>query len=196
MNVLWYYAIGFVVVWVLAILLRNKLNISIEGIVLMLKTDKLRSVIDKIAKISPRFWRGYTNIGVPVGIIFMVVMVISLIYSLKLMFETPTVSLVLPGVDIPGSPLYIPFGTGIIALATVMIIHEGGHGVLARVEGISIKSVGLLLLAVIPGAFVEPDDDEIKKAKEILEGDAKSKLAGYCESLLESRERIYGEKKN
>jgi membrane-associated protease RseP (regulator of RpoE activity) len=32
-------------------------------------------------------------------------------------------------------------------------------------EKISIKSIGLLLFAIIPGAFVEPDEDELKEAK-------------------------------
>lgn len=167
MNVLWYYAIGFVIIWVLAYLLRNKLNITMQGLVLMLKTEKLHDIIDKIAKRCPRFWKTYMNIGIPVGLFFLVLMLVSLVWSLQLMFETPTVSLILPGVDIPGSPIYIPFATGLLALATVLIIHEGGHGVLARVEGISIDSVGLLLFAIIPGAFVEPNEDELKKANGI-----------------------------
>ena len=45
------------------------------------------------------------------------------------------------------------------------MIHEFGHGILARAEGVRIKSIGLLLLAVLPGAFVEPDEDDIKKSK-------------------------------
>ncbi|MDO5825802.1 MAG: site-2 protease family protein [Methanosphaera sp.] len=163
MNVLWYYAIGFVVVWVLAFLLKGKYNITINGIVLMLKTDKLEQLISKIASISPRFWKALMNMSIPLGLFFMAVMVISLIISLQLMFETPTVSLILPGVDVPGSPIYVPFFTGFVALATVLVIHEGGHGVLARAEGVSIDSVGLLLALVIPGAFVEPNEDEIKK---------------------------------
>lgn len=167
MNVLWYYLIGFIIVWVLAFLLKDKFNITIDGIVLMLKTDKLYNLIDRIAKLCPRVWTFIMNIGIPVGIFFMILMVISLILSLQLMFETPTVSLILPGVDIPGSPLYIPFGTGLIALATVLIIHEGGHGIIARVEGVSIKSVGLLLMVIIPGAFVEPDDEEVQKLNTI-----------------------------
>ena len=167
MNALWYYAIGFVIIWVLAYLLRNKLNITMQGLVLMLKTEKLHDIIDKIAKKSPRFWKAYMNIGIPIGLFFLVLMLVSLVWSLQLMFETPTVSLILPGVDIPGSPIYIPFATGLLALATVLIIHEGGHGVLARVEGISIDSVGLLLFAIIPGAFVEPNEDELKKANGI-----------------------------
>ncbi|OED29999.1 site-2 protease family protein [Methanosphaera sp. WGK6] len=167
MNGLWYYLIGFIIIWILAFLLKNKYNITREGIVLMLKTEKLKGVLDRIASVSPKFWKGYMNICIPIGIFFMILMVISLILSVQLMFEMPTVSVILPGVDIPGSPIYIPFVTGLLALATVLIIHEGGHGVLARVEGISVDSVGLLLLAVIPGAFVEPNQEEINKANGI-----------------------------
>lgn len=163
MNVLWYYAIGFIIVWVLAFLLKDKYNITIDGIVLMLKTEKLEHLITRIANISPRFWKCYLNLSIPFGLFFMIVMLVSLLISLRLMFETPTVSLILPGVDIPGSPIYVPFVTGFIALATVLVVHEGGHGVLARAEGVSIDSVGLILLAVIPGAFVEPNEDEIKR---------------------------------
>ena len=164
MNALWYYAIGFVIVWVLAMLLKGKYDsISVQGIVIMLKTEKLHDIIDKIAKKVPKFWKAYMNVGIPIGFFFMGLMFVAILWSLQLMFEIPTVSLILPGVDIPGSPLYIPFGTGLLALATVLIIHEGGHGVLARVEGVAIDSVGLLLMLIIPGAFVEPNEEELKK---------------------------------
>lgn len=167
MNALWYYVIGFIIIWVLAFLLKGKYNITVEGIVLMLKTERLHDIIDKIAKKAPRFWKTYMNIGIPVGFFLMILMLVSLVWSLQLMFEMPTVSLILPGVDVPGSPLYIPFGTGMLALATVLIIHEGGHGVLARVENVAIDSVGLLLFLIIPGAFVEPNEEELKKVNGI-----------------------------
>lgn len=163
MNALWYYAIGFVVIYILAFLLKNKYNITMDGIVLMLKTERLHDIIDKIAKKAPRFWTAYMNLAIPIGFVLMIVMLVSLIMSIQLMFEMPTVSLILPGVDVPGSPLYIPFATGMLALATVLIIHEGGHGVLARVEDVAIDSVGLLLFLIIPGAFVEPNEEEMKK---------------------------------
>ncbi len=148
----------------------------------MLKTERLKGLINTIAKRCPRVWKMYMNIAMPVGVVFLVIMVISLIYSLQLMFETPTVSLVLPGVDIPGSPIYIPFASGILALATVMIIHEGGHGILARCENVAIDSVGVLLLIIIPGAFVEPNDEEVKK----LNGTSKLRIyfAGPMFNLL------------
>lgn len=163
MNALWYYAIGFVLVWTLALLLKGKYNITIQGIVVLFKTERLHDIIDKIARKAPRFWKAYMNIGIIVGFFLMIIMFVAIIWSLQLMFEMPTVSLILPGVDIPGSPIYIPFVTGFLALATVLVIHEGGHGILARVEGVAIDSVGLLLMIIIPGAFVEPNEEELKK---------------------------------
>ena len=50
---------------------------------------------------------------------------------------------------------------------TVLVVHEFGHGIISRVEGVRIKSIGVLLLAVLPGAFVEPDEEDIEKSKRI-----------------------------
>ena len=41
------------------------------------------------------------------------------------------VSIVIPGVEMPGSSIYIPFFYGLIALATVLIVHEFSHGFIA-----------------------------------------------------------------
>ena len=46
-----------------------------------------------------------------------------------------------------------------------MIVHEFSHGIQSVGEKIPIKSIGLLLFAIIPGAFVEPDEDKLKEAK-------------------------------
>jgi hypothetical protein len=53
----------------------------------------------------------------------------------------------------------------LVAIAILIVVHEGAHGVAARFEGIKVKSAGVLLIAIIPGGFVEPDEDEFKKAK-------------------------------
>lgn len=88
-----------------------------------------------------------------------------IIMSLQYMFQSPQAALLLPGVDIPGSPIYIPVFSGIIALILLMVVHEFGHGILARAQGVGIKSIGVILLAVLPGAFVELDEEDVKKAK-------------------------------
>ncbi|WP_409200206.1 site-2 protease family protein [Methanobrevibacter sp. DSM 116169] len=168
MNGIWYYAIAFVLIWVVAIVFKNKLEkhgVEIEFPVLMWKTRRLRGFIDKIANISPRFWKWFMNIGLVICVFFMIFMAYSLVMSLSTIMETPNVSILLPGVEMPGSPIFIPFLFGFIGLITVIVVHEFSHGILARAEKVNIKSIGLLLFTILPGAFVEPDEDEMKKAK-------------------------------
>ncbi len=167
MNVLWFYAIAFIIIWVLAFVFKDRLKIDITGPLLMRRTQRLRGFIDSTANRSPRFWRWGLNIGLPIAIFFMALMLYFLVISLQTLLQAPQVQVLLPGVDIPGSPIVVPLGYGIIALMTVMVVHEFGHGIISRVEGVKIKSIGVLLLAVLPGAFVEPDEDDIKKSKRI-----------------------------
>lgn len=105
------------------------------------------------------------NVGIVVAFGAMAFITWTLVSSLPSVFEAPAVSIVIPGVEMPGSSIYIPFFYGLIALATVLVVHEFSHGIQSVGEKISIKSIGLLLFAIIPGAFVEPDEDELKEAK-------------------------------
>ncbi|HEV8361187.1 MAG TPA: site-2 protease family protein, partial [Candidatus Thermoplasmatota archaeon] len=72
---------------------------------------------------------------------------------------SPEYLLVLPGIN----PL-IPLWYGLLSLAIALIVHEGAHGVVARAHQIKVKSLGLLLLVVPIGAFVEPDEEELERA--------------------------------
>ncbi len=105
------------------------------------------------------------NVGIVVAFGAMAFITWTLVSSLPSVFEAPAVSIIIPGVEMPGSSIYIPFFYGLIALATVLVVHEFSHGIQSVGEKISIKSIGLLLFAIIPGAFVEPDEDELKEAK-------------------------------
>jgi membrane-associated protease RseP (regulator of RpoE activity) len=182
LNALWYYAVGFIIIWVIAILFRKQLKIDIEGPLLMRRTKRLRGFIDGIAQRSPRFWKLTMNIGIPVGFFFMLLMLYLLIISLQTLLQAPSVGLILPGVDIPGQPIFIPLGYGLIGLATVIIVHEFAHGILARVEGVRIKSIGVLLLAILPGAFVEPDEEEVKKVSRLAK--LRIYVAGSISNLM------------
>jgi membrane-associated protease RseP (regulator of RpoE activity) len=182
LNALWYYAVGFIIIWIIAILFRKQLKIDIEGPLLMRRTKRLRGFIDGIAQRSPRFWKWTMNIGIPVGFFFMILMLYFLIISLQTLLQAPSVGLILPGVDIPGQPIFIPLGYGLIGLATVIIVHEFAHGILARVEGVRIKSIGVLLLAILPGAFVEPDEEEVKKVSRLAK--LRIYVAGSISNLM------------
>jgi membrane-associated protease RseP (regulator of RpoE activity) len=72
----------------------------------------------------------------------------------------PQVNLLIPGLN-----PYVPIVYGWIALVIAMVVHEGSHGVIARYFKYRVRSSGLIFLAILPmGAFVDIDEDEIKKA--------------------------------
>ena len=59
----------------------------------------------------------------------------------------------------------IPLGWGAMAFVIALVIHEFGHGLLARAHGMRIRSFGLLQLGPLPlGAFAEPQYQELHKA--------------------------------
>lgn len=168
MNGIYYYLIAFAIIWILVGIFHNKLadyGVELNFPVVMWKTQRLRGLISRISNFSPTFWRWYMNVGIIVAYGAMIFITWTLISTLPSVFDTPAVSIVIPGVEMPGSSIYIPFFYGLIALATVLIVHEFSHGIQAVGEKIPIKSIGLLLFIILPGAFVEPDEDELKKAK-------------------------------
>lgn len=170
MNGIYYYLIAFVVIWILVAIFHDRLSdhgVELNFPVIMWKTKRLRGLISRISNLSPRFWRWYMNIGIIVAFGAMIFITYTIVATLPSVFETPSVSIVIPGVDIPGSQIYVPFVYGLIGLATVLVVHEFSHGIQAVGEKIPIKSIGLLLFIILPGAFVEPDEDKLKEAKRI-----------------------------
>jgi len=66
---------------------------------------------------------------------------------------------------LPGINPFLPLAYGWIGIVCAIAIHEGAHGVAARSLGLDVKSSGLLFFLVIPiGAFVDVDEDQLKKA--------------------------------
>jgi membrane-associated protease RseP (regulator of RpoE activity) len=50
----------------------------------------------------------------------------------------------------------------LVPLIVTIVFHELAHGVAARADDIPVKSAGVFALFVLPGAFVEPDEEYIK----------------------------------
>ncbi|MEK9651466.1 MAG: M50 family metallopeptidase, partial [Poseidonia sp.] len=68
-------------------------------------------------------------------------------------------------VAVPGLNPVIPLGWGALAFVVSLVIHEFGHGLLARGHGMRVRSFGLLQLGPLPlGAFAEPQSDELMRA--------------------------------
>lgn len=168
MNGIYYYLIAFVLIWILVAIFREKLSnhgVELNFPVIMWKTQRLRGLISKISNFSPTFWKWYMNVGIVVAFGAMIFITYTVISSIPSAFETPSVSIMIPGVDVPGSSIYVPFIYGLLGLASVVLIHEFSHGILSIREKIPIKSIGLLLFFILPGAFVEPDEESLLKSK-------------------------------
>jgi hypothetical protein len=85
----------------------------------------------------------------------------------------------------PGLNEYIPFVWGWIALFVTMVVHEFAHGILSRVEGVRVKSMGIVTILVAPiAAFVEPTKRSSLAPRRNRLQYPKEPGSGYC--LLES----------
>lgn len=133
---------------------------------------------------SPIKILGYA--GIVLGFAGMAFVVGSVFYALYALFFIPnapaSVAPVLPGVKIPGTTFFIPFWEGIIAIFIVAVVHEFGHGVIARAHKVEIKSTGPFVMGPFFGAFVEPDENSLKKKKSLVQLSIFS--AGPCFNLL------------
>ncbi|WP_297498195.1 site-2 protease family protein [Thermococcus sp.] len=145
-------------------------GLSVDFFIAMWRTKRLLGFIDRLSRINRKFWKVYADIGIAVGFIGMAYVFYALARTAMRTLQTGKgggVQLVIPGVT-------IPLWYGLVGLVVVMVVHELSHGVVARAERLPLRSVGLVLLAVIPGAFVEPDEEALEKAP------------------LRSRLRVYG----
>lgn len=153
---------------------RDRRKVKLEGIVFIRRTQKGRNFIDRTAKGHPAFWRIMGTIGVVIAVPILVLGSFFLISQAAAVATGEAgaeggVRLLLPGpvsspTSLPGI-FVVPWWIWIIGVAVVIIPHEFMHGIMCRLDKIRIKSVGWILLAVIPGAFVEPDENQLKKAR-------------------------------
>jgi membrane-associated protease RseP (regulator of RpoE activity) len=151
---------------------KDRKNIEFKYILFMRRTNRFTSLIDRAARISPRFWKIIGSIAVVVCFItmaygtFVLIQTDYLVYKGILNQPGLQIALPIPSSEMAVGPGYIgiPFWFWIITIAIILIPHEAMHGIIARAEKIKLKNVGLFLLAIFPGAFVEPDEKQVKKA--------------------------------
>ncbi len=130
----------------------------------MWETTKGLKLMDKIAKRFRPLLKYWAYFGILVGYAGMLYILYYLFGTFIQPSPEPVVSPVIPGLRIPGSQITVPLIEGILAILALLIIHEGGHGVISRVHNIKVNSAGVGLLAIIPFAFVKPDESQLRKA--------------------------------
>lgn len=172
------------------LIFKDRSKVRFEGLAFIRRTEKANKFIDNTAKKHSRAWRVLALIGVIVAI---PVMVIGSFYMLITAVDVVTgklaaggAGIVLPGpvsspTAVPGV-FVVPWWIWIIGIACVMIPHEFFHGIMFRLERIRVKSVGWVVFIVLPGAFVEPDEIQLKKSKRSSK--MKAMAAGSFANLL------------
>lgn len=164
-GLLWAYLL--LIFWLVRSGRMKKWNMSLAfGIVIMVRTEKGKGAIDWLAK-ARRFWNIFGDIGIVTvllimaGFTFLMFLIIAPSLDPESGIQPAGASEIFA---IPGINPFIPLWYGLIGLIVTLVVHEGGHGVLARANDLKVKSLGLLYAIVPIGAFVEPDEDEIREA--------------------------------
>ncbi|MBU2561052.1 MAG: site-2 protease family protein [Nanoarchaeota archaeon] len=152
---------------ILIFIFRKKFDIH-HKFLAMYRTRIGLSLMDRLGTKHAETVKFLGYVGIGAGYIGLFVIVYYLLNNIINLLMVPTatsaVSLVIPGVKIPGSPITIPLITGWIALFIVILIHEFSHGVVARAHKIPVKSSGIFFLGPLMGAFVEPDEKHLRKS--------------------------------
>ncbi len=137
-------------------------KVSLFGPFLMLKTKRGRAFIERLSR-----WRGVRILGHFYVVLIAVTMIgitLLLVWTATLVANVPPGSAPPPQalIGLPGVNPFIPLTYGIFALVIAVVIHEFSHGVLARRWKVALRSLGVLLFIVPIGAFVEPEEEELK----------------------------------
>lgn len=142
-------------------------HITFYGPLMAVKTERV-GFFDLAIPFS-RFLRIYGTIGVVMVVLVSVLMTLMLLISvMHIMVQQPELTMANDPKNvlaIPGVNDFIPFTFAVwFGLLVTMVVHEFGHAVLCRVEGIRVKSMGLLLAVIPIGAFVEPDEGDQERS--------------------------------
>ncbi len=148
-----------------SLLLKDRKNINFHYGIIVRRWTKGLELIDKLVKRYPKFITRMGNIGVGLGVLTGIAGTILLIVlTVKLQ---QTFGLVLPtagGYQIPGPVFSVPFWYWLIAIFIIAVTHETMHAVFIRLEKVPVKNYGILMLLLLPiGAFVDPDNNRIKR---------------------------------
>jgi len=169
----WSWVLGGLLAYWLAVSLldaRDRLPdyVGTTGPILTIHTKRGRELLDRLAA-PRRLWRVWANMGLGFALVILVGAFLILVFNAVQVLQNPPQPtainqpqnfLVIPGVN-DFLPLVVAPEI-LFGLFLGMLVHEGGHGILSRVEDIEVESMGVVLLAVLPiGAFVEPEEESV-----------------------------------
>ncbi|MEM2928141.1 MAG: site-2 protease family protein [Nitrososphaerota archaeon] len=181
-----FYLLLYLILWKKKFLKSNK-NISLYGPALLFRTKSGRNFIEYIAK-HRKFWLSYGNTAIALSFISTLIVTFMIIRSTIISFSIPPEAAIKPEmmIGLPGINPLIPFWYGIISVPIAIIIHELCHGIESRVNDININSLGIVYFILPLGAFVEPNEEELKNTSRIKRARifAAGPIANICLAII------------
>lgn len=174
------YDLVFLVVFILFIIFflrRNNKKVKRQGIVFIYRADWGIKLMDWFAKKHGKALKIVSYVSITCGYFLMVSILwlivesayIYLRFPVTEITKAPPIAPLIPyfpqlfGLSSFFPPLYFTYF--LIAVAIGGIIHEFSHGIFARLANLKVKSTGILFAGPFLGAFVEPDEKAMDKAK-------------------------------
>src|SRR3989338_6843479 len=177
-----FYDLAFLVLFGLALIIflhKRKENVKRQGIIFLYKTEWGIKLMDSFSRKNKSWLKPLQYVIIASGVVLMVGITWLIIESTYLYLRFPITSVTrappiaplipyfpkLFGLSSFFPPLYFTYF--IIAVALGGILHEFAHGIFARLNNLKVKSTGFLFLGPFLGAFVEPDEKKMMKAKKV-----------------------------
>jgi membrane-associated protease RseP (regulator of RpoE activity) len=148
---------------------KKKVHVDVKFPLIFIHTPFGLTFFDMVAKTkAARIYAKFNTYLMPLITAFAIFLIVG---SLMVMFSNgaarDTVRSVGPRANllIPILNPFFPVTYGLIALIITLVVHEAGHGIVARVHKIKVESTGILLFLGIPvGAFVNIEQELLAKA--------------------------------
>ncbi|MBA2268529.1 MAG: site-2 protease family protein [Thermoproteota archaeon] len=147
---------------------QSKIKFDLHLPLILIHTPYGLKFFDKVSQTkAARFYAKFNTYLMPLITIMALFLIIG---SVAALFSSESIREGARGVGpqanllIPGLNPYLPIWEGWVALVVTIIVHEAGHGIIARVYGVKVESTGLVLFLGIPiGAFVNIERDELNR---------------------------------
>jgi len=146
----------------------EKYGFEIKAYSLVYKNKSINDVLIRILGRTKRSVKVFANVSVIAGFIMMGFAFWFLLNNVSNFFvaqsEFNELTVLIPGITLTSAPAITYF---LLSIPIVLVMHEGGHGIVAALEKIKIKTGGFAIFIAMFAGFVEPDEEEFEKAKKI-----------------------------
>ena len=159
----------FLSFWVIVTLVYRLLNLkkygfSFKPFLLIAKSRRVAEKLQAVGSANSRAWKVVSSIGVIVSgglTIFTFYFLATNLLARVARPSQPSLYVIVPGITIGWE--VVPYF--LVAAAITITIHEVFHAITFGSERVPIKSFGFFLAAILPGGFVEADEEAFKKSK-------------------------------